>query len=78
PLTGLPYEKMRGISMAGFSFFVGGIAMLSAAALIGRVRVEEIGTAALGQREIWLTIETRLTGHTIYIPLRPAGSDPGS
>jgi len=78
PLTGVSFAQVRGFSVAGFSFVVGGIALLSAAALVGRVRVQEIGTAALGQREIWLTIETRLTGHTIYIPLRPAGSDPGS
>ena len=77
PKTGVPYEKVRGISMAGFAFFVGGIAMLSAAALIGRLRVQQTGTLALGQHEVWLTIETRPRGHTIYIPLRPAGSDPG-
>jgi len=78
PNTGVPYEKVRGISMAGFAFFVGGIALLSASALVGRFQVQQTGTPALGQQEVWLTIETRPRGHTIYIPLRPAGSDPGS
>jgi uncharacterized repeat protein (TIGR01451 family) len=78
PVTGVSYEKVRGISVAGFAFVVGGIALLSAAGLLGRLRVHQNGTLALGQHDVWLTIETRPRGHTFYIPLRPADSDPGS
>jgi uncharacterized repeat protein (TIGR01451 family) len=78
PVTGVSYEQVRGISVAGFAFVVGGIALLSAAGLLGRLRVRQTGTLALGQHEVWLTIETMPRSHTIYIPLRPAGSDPGS
>jgi hypothetical protein len=78
PNTGVPNQKLRGISVAGFAFFAGGIALLSMAALVGGVRVQRDGNAALGKNEIWLTIETRPRGHTIYIPLRPTGSGPGS
>jgi hypothetical protein len=78
PNTGVPYEKMRGVSMAGFAFFVGGVALLSVAALVGRLQVQQTTTTATGQHEVWLTIETRPRGRTIYIPLRPAGGDPGS
>ncbi len=78
PNTGVPYEKVSGISMAGFVFVMGGIALLSAATLIGRLEVQRTGIPAVGQHEVWLTIETRPRGHTIYIPLRPAGWDPGS
>jgi hypothetical protein len=76
PVTGISYEKARGISVAGFAFVVGGIALLSAAGLLGRLRVHQTGTLELGQHEVWLTIETRPRAHTIYIPLRPADSDP--
>ena len=78
PKTGLPYEKVRGVSIAGFAFVVGGIALLSAAALVGRLQVQRTGIPTVGQREVWLTIEIRPRGHTIYIPLRPAGWDRGS
>lgn len=78
PVTGVSYEKVRGIGVAGFAFVAGGIALLSAAGLVGRLRVHQPGTLALGQREVWLTIETRPQSHTIYIPLRPANPDPGS
>jgi hypothetical protein len=76
PVTGVPYEKVRGISMAGFAFLAGGIALLSAATLIGRLRLQQTGRLALGTNEVWLTIKTRPRGHTIYVSLRPAGSDP--
>ncbi|MFV1971825.1 MAG: hypothetical protein ACC683_12595 [Acidimicrobiia bacterium] len=75
PNTGVPYEKVRGISITGFAFLVGGIALLSAAALIGRLQVQQTSTPALRQHEVWLTIKTRPRGHTIYIPLRPAGTE---
>jgi uncharacterized repeat protein (TIGR01451 family) len=78
PNTGVPFERVRGTSMAGFAFVVGGIALLTAAALIGRFQMQQISTVALGQYEGWLTIETRPRGHTIYIPVRPEGSDPQS
>jgi uncharacterized repeat protein (TIGR01451 family) len=75
PNTGVPYERVRGTSLAGFAFVVGGIALLSAAALIGRLQVQQLGSTAVAQHAFWLTIETRPRGHTIYIPLRPAGPD---
>jgi len=78
PNTGVPYEKVRGTSMAGFAFVVTGIALLSVAALIGRLRVQQTSTPAVGRHEVWLTIEALPRGHTIYIPLRPGGSGPGS
>ena len=78
PKTGLPYEKVRGVSIAGFAFVVGGIALLSAAALVGRLQVQRTSIPAVGQREVWLTIAIRPRGHTIYVPLRPAGWDRGS
>jgi uncharacterized repeat protein (TIGR01451 family) len=78
PVTGVPYEKMRGISMAGFAFVLGGIALLSAAALSGRLKVQQTAPRALGQYEAWLTIDLKPRGHTLYIALRAAGSDPDS
>lgn len=78
PNTGVPYEKVRGFGVAGFAFVAGGIALLSAAALVGRLQVQWADTAAAGQQEIWLTIELRPRGRTIYVPLRPSGLDPGS
>jgi uncharacterized repeat protein (TIGR01451 family) len=78
PNTGVPYEKVRGVSIAGFAFVVGGIALLSAAALIGRLKIQQFSIPAVGQHEVWLTIDIRPRRRTIYIPLRPAGSDPGS
>jgi hypothetical protein len=78
PNTGVPYEKVRGISLAGSAFVVSGIALLSLAALIGRLQGQRSGTPAVAQHEIWLTIDTRPRDHTIYIPLRPAVWDPGS
>ena len=78
PNTGVPNEKLRGISVAGFVFFAGGIALLSLATMVGGLRVQQTGSAALGNNEVWLTIEIRPRGHTIYIPLRPTGSGPGS
>lgn len=75
PVTGVSYEQVRDTSLAGFVFVLGGVALLGAATLIGRLRVEHSSGLAIGQHDVWLTIETRLTGHTIYIPLRPEGSD---
>jgi len=78
PNTGVPNAKLRGISVAGFAFFASGIALLSLATMVGGIRVQQTGNAVLGKNEIWLTIETRPRAHTIYIPLRPKGSGPGS
>jgi hypothetical protein len=78
PKTGVPYERVRGVSIAGFAFVVGGIALLSAAALVGRLQVQRTSIPAVGQHEVWLTIDIRPRGHTIYIPLRPTGWDRGS
>ena len=75
PNTGVPYEKVRGVSVAGFAFVVGGIVLLSAAALIGRLEIQRISSPSVGRTDVWLTIETRPRGHTIYISLRPAGSE---
>jgi hypothetical protein len=54
----------------------GGIALLSAATLIGRLGVQQTGPVAFGQNDVWLTIKTRPRGRVIYVLLRPAGSDP--
>ena len=78
PVTGISFGLVSGFSMAASVFFVVGIALLGATMLIGRLRVHKTDTSALGQHEAWLTIELRPRGHTIYIPLRPAGPDPGS
>jgi uncharacterized repeat protein (TIGR01451 family) len=78
PNTGVPYEKVRGVSVAGFAFLVGGIALLSAATLIGRIRVPHGGSSAVGGPAVWMMIEIKPRGHTIYIPVRPVDSDPGS
>ncbi|MCL1600838.1 MAG: hypothetical protein M3112_04790, partial [Actinomycetia bacterium] len=78
PVTGVAYERMRGIGIAGFAFVLGGIALLSAAALSGRLRVQQTSSLALGQHDAWLTIDIRPRSHTIYIALRATGSDPGS
>lgn len=77
PNTGVPYEKVRGISMAGYAFVVSGIALLSVAALIGRLRVSQTSTPAVGRQEAWLTIDSQPPGHTVYIQLRPANTNPG-
>ncbi len=77
PNTGVPYEKVRGVGMAGIVFIVGGVALLNAAALIGRLRPNLSGIPAVGHGASWLTIEIKPRGNTIYISLRPAGSDTG-
>ena len=63
--------------MAGFAVLVGGIALLSAAALIGSLQVPQTSTSSLGKHDVWLTIEGP-RGHTFYIPLRPVDPDQGS
>lgn len=75
PNTGVPFEQVRGIGSAGFAFLAAGIALLSVAALIGRLREQDTGSLALPQHEFWLTIEPEPRSRTIYIPLRPADSD---
>ena len=40
PVTGVPFERVRGSAFAGIAFFIGGIALLGGAALIGRLREE--------------------------------------
>jgi uncharacterized repeat protein (TIGR01451 family) len=77
PNTGVPYEKVRGTSMVGYALVVSGIALLSVAALIGRLRVQQTSTPTVGRHEAWLTLEALPRGHTIYIPLRPRDTDPG-
>ena len=75
PNTGLPYEKVKGIGVTGIVFIVGGIALLNAAALIGRLRPNLSGIPAVGHGASWLTIEIKPRGNTIYISLHPADSD---
>ncbi len=76
PNTGVSQEKLTGIGVAGFVFFLSGIALLSVAAQIGHLRVRNTGTPTLGLGEVVLTIALKPQGRTIYIPLRPATRDP--
>ena len=78
PNTGVSYGQVRGISLIGLTLLLSGIALLIIAERVGRLRVLQAGAPASGSHEVWLAIEIRPRGRTIYIPLRPAGSDPGS
>ena len=77
PVTGVPFEQVRGTSVAGLVFLVSGIGMLYIAALIGHARVQQTG-AVVGLNDVWLTIETRPRVHTFYLALRASDHDPES
>ena len=62
PNTGVPFEQVRGFSVAGFAFFASGIALLAAAAWIGHRRIVD---------GVWFDFDLRPAGTTLYIPLRP-------
>jgi len=73
PETGVPFERVRGVSIAGFLILLGGIALLGTSALMGQVRGEPFGAnAAFGQDEFWIHLEPEPRSHTFYIPLRPS------
>ncbi len=62
PNTGVPFEQVRGFSVAGFAFFASGMALLAAAAWIGHRRIVD---------GVWFDFDLRPAGTTFYIPLRP-------
>ena len=66
PETGVPFEKVRGVSFVAFALLLGGIALLGASAWMGH---------ALGYTEYWMNLEPRSNSDTFYIPLRPAKRD---
>ena len=69
-MTGVAYQQVRGFSITGFSFLFAGVALLGAAAFIGRHRVLEAAAPALEYLEVWLKLEPRPRDYTIYVPLR--------
>lgn len=66
PNTGASFEQVRGVSATAVAFLFAGIALLAAAAWIGRYRLAQ----ALGYFEIYIDLEPRSADRTIYIPLR--------
>lgn len=72
PETGVPFERVRGVSIVGFVLLLGGITLLGASALMGHVRGGSLFAAtAFGQNEYWINLELRPRSKTIYIPIRP-------
>lgn len=63
PETGVPFEKVKGVSFVAFALLLGGIALLGASAWMGH---------ALGYTEYWMKLEPRPRGDTFYIPVRPS------
>ena len=62
PNTGVPFEQVRGFSVAGFAFFAAGMALLASAAWIGHRRIVD---------GVWFDFDLRPAETTFYIPLRP-------
>ena len=66
PNTGVPFEQVRGLSIAAFGLVFAGAALLGIAALIGRQRQLE----AARQHEVWLEVRPKPRARVFYIPVR--------
>jgi hypothetical protein len=66
PVTGVPFEHVRGFSIAALGFILGGISLLGVAALMARQRVLQ----GNGYHEVWLELKPKSHVRTFHITLR--------
>lgn len=76
PETGVPFEQVKGFSIAALVFLLGGIALLGTSALMGHARGGPLASASpFGQDGFWFDLTIKPRSETIYIPVRPRNSD---